>query len=59
MYKRWQINILLLMLCIQTAFAQLTPFEKSNGKETATYQGIIQWYKTLDQKSNKIEELHY
>ena len=31
--------------------AQLSPFEKSGGKETATYFEAIDWYKTLEKKS--------
>lgn len=32
-------------------FSQQTPFEKSNGKETATYFQSIQFYKNLDRSS--------
>jgi hypothetical protein len=31
--------------------AQISPFEKSGGKETATYFEAIDWYKKLDKKS--------
>ena len=34
--------------------AQLTRFEKSNGKETATYFEAIQWYKDLSKTSSQI-----
>lgn len=34
--------------------AQITPFEKSDGKETATYFEAIDWYKKLDKKSSVI-----
>src|SRR5277367_2223774 len=34
--------------------AQTTPFEKSNGKETATYFECIDFYKKLDKASAKI-----
>lgn len=34
--------------------AQLTPFEKSAGKETATYFQAIDFYKSLDKASTKI-----
>ncbi len=37
--------------------AQKTPFEKSNVKETATYQEIVDWYRLLDQRSAKIKVL--
>jgi hypothetical protein len=36
------------------AFSQQTPFEKSNGKETATYFQAIEFYKNLDRASSKI-----
>ncbi|RYY64242.1 MAG: hypothetical protein EOO13_18725, partial [Chitinophagaceae bacterium] len=34
-----------------TLSAQLTRFEKSGGKETATYQEAIEWYKKMDAAS--------
>jgi hypothetical protein len=34
--------------------AQLCRFEKSNGKETATYFEAVEWYKTLDGKFSEI-----
>ena len=37
-----------------SSFAQQTPFEKSNGKETATYFQLIQFYKNLDRLSSAI-----
>ena len=37
-----------------TASPQITPFEKSNGKETATYFQAIDFYKKLDRASGKI-----
>jgi hypothetical protein len=40
-------------LCL-SAFAQQTPFEKSNGKESATYFQAIEFYKKLDGSSSKI-----
>ncbi|CAN5736852.1 M14 family metallopeptidase [soil metagenome] len=36
------------------ANAQLSTFEKSNGKKTATYFEAIKWYKDLDKNSAKI-----
>src|SRR5919112_1673892 len=36
------------------SFSQQTPFEKSNGKETATYFQAIHFYKNLDKRSGKI-----
>lgn len=36
------------------AKAQLTRFEKSNGKETASYFEAIQWYKDLSKKSGEV-----
>ena len=37
-----------------SSIAQKTPFEKSNGKETATYFEAISFYKNLDKLSSKI-----
>ena len=37
--------------------AQQTIFEKSNGKETATYFEVVQFYKTLSRVSHKIKFL--
>ncbi len=43
---------LLILLCFSTELrAQLTPFELSAGKETATYFEAIEWYKKLDKLS--------
>ncbi|MDQ6757341.1 MAG: hypothetical protein M3004_10440, partial [Bacteroidota bacterium] len=36
------------------SFSQQTPFEKSNGKESATYLQAIEFYKNLDKSSSKI-----
>ncbi len=47
----------LLLFCLVCAkvHAQKTPFEKSNGTQTATYFETIQFYKSLAQKSNTIK----
>jgi hypothetical protein len=47
---------LLMLVCALDAGAQkmLTPFEKSNGTETATYFECIDFYKQLDKISTKI-----
>lgn len=37
-----------------SSFSQQTPFEKSNGKESATYFQAIEFYKNLDKSSSKI-----
>lgn len=34
--------------------AQLTPFEKSGNKETASFEEIVSWYQQLDSVSNKL-----
>ena len=47
------IATLLFMLAFNT-IAQQTPFEKSNGKETATYFQAIDFYKNLDKASTKV-----
>lgn len=48
-----------LFLIIQSMFflsiAQVSSFEKSNGKETATYGEIVSWYRLLDKKSANIK----
>ncbi len=43
----------LLFVCTRL-YAQQTPFEKSNGKETATYFETINFYKSLEKKSSRI-----
>src|SRR5687767_1743717 len=48
---------LLLILIILAPFfpvAQITPFEKSNGQETATYFEVIDFYKKLDRAHGKV-----
>lgn len=46
----------LLFILVSTAIhAQETPFEKSNGKRTATYFEAIQFYKSLAKQSHKIK----
>jgi len=50
-------NILSIIIFLSLPFftnAQLSPFEKSNGKKTATYFEAIKWYKDLDRNSSKI-----
>jgi len=42
------------LLSSLSSFAQQTPFEKSNGKESATYFQAIEFYKNLDKFSSKI-----
>ena len=44
----------LLLLPVIFLNAQQTPFEKSNGKRSATYFEAIKWYKDLDKNSSKI-----
>lgn len=44
----------ILIFAFTNSFAQLTPFEKSNGTETATYFEAINFYKQLDAASNSI-----
>ena len=46
--------ILLISLTPLILIAQQTPFEKSNGTETATYFQAVDFYKTLAAKSGKI-----
>lgn len=51
-----KIFLIILLIVPLTNFCQnlLTPFEKSEGKETATYFECIDFYKKLDQFSGKI-----
>ncbi|MFT3910369.1 MAG: M14 family metallopeptidase [Ferruginibacter sp.] len=51
MYIRF---LVLCLLLSSITLAQLSPFEKSNGKKTATYFEVINWYKDLDKTSSKI-----
>ncbi|HAZ92976.1 MAG TPA: hypothetical protein DCX70_06110, partial [Chitinophagaceae bacterium] len=51
--KKSTLILLVLVLGIY-ANAQQTRFEKSNGKETATYFEAVEWYKTLDGKFSEI-----
>jgi hypothetical protein len=44
-------TIALLLLLSHTASTQQCRFEKSNGKESATYFEAIDWYKNLDKQS--------
>ena len=44
----------LLLLPVIFLSAQQTPFEKSNGKRSATYFEAIKWYKDLDKISTKM-----
>lgn len=41
-------------LLTEAALAQLTPYEKGNKNESATYDQIISWYKMLDKKSDQL-----
>jgi hypothetical protein len=43
-----------LILFSTLAYSQQTPFEESNGKETATYFQAINFYKNLDNASSKV-----
>ncbi|HEV8081289.1 MAG TPA: M14 family zinc carboxypeptidase [Chitinophagaceae bacterium] len=45
---------LFLLLLSNSSVSQQTPFEKSNGKESATYFQAIDFYKLLDKTSSKI-----
>ncbi|MFM2358889.1 MAG: hypothetical protein RLY16_882 [Bacteroidota bacterium] len=49
----------ILLLWMVDSKAQLTPFELSEGKETATYAQIISWYKQLDLKSPNLSMLNF
>ncbi len=47
-------SVVILLFSFISSIAQQTPFEKSNGKKTATYFEAIKWYKDLDKNSSKI-----
>jgi hypothetical protein len=46
-------------LFLSAAFAQITPFEKSNGQKTATYQECIDFYQQLATQHQEIKILDY
>ena len=46
-----KICLLFALISVLKSNAQLTQFEKSDGKETATYFEVIDWYKKLDATS--------
>lgn len=48
------LSVVILLLSFISSNAQQTPFEKSNGKKTATYFEAVKWYKDLDKNSSKI-----
>lgn len=54
--KKFLLPVCLLLACY-TIRAQQTAFEKSNGKKTATYFEIIDWYTSLAKSSSKIKML--
>ncbi|MEZ4905075.1 MAG: M14 family metallopeptidase [Spirosomataceae bacterium] len=43
------------LLLSQLLFAQITPYEKSKGQETATYNEIIAFYEALDKKYDQAQ----
>lgn len=48
------LQLFLSLLFSFASIAQVSPFEKSEGKRTATYFEAINWYKELDKASSKI-----
>ncbi|RYD76110.1 MAG: hypothetical protein EOP53_15330 [Sphingobacteriales bacterium] len=46
-----KVCVLIFLVFSLKVSAQLTQFEKSDGKETATYFEVIDWYKKMDAKS--------
>jgi hypothetical protein len=46
--------IILFILLSGSAYSQISPFEKSNGQETATYFEAIDWYKKMDVASKLV-----
>ena len=51
--KMYSLTVFILIIS-QTTIAQQCRFEKSNGRETATYFEAIEWYKQLDKISPKV-----
>ncbi len=51
---KYILSATLLLLPVVFLNAQQTPFEKSNGKRSATYFEAVKWYKDLDKNSPKI-----
>jgi hypothetical protein len=49
-----QLFLFIFLFTASSAFAQLMPFEKSNGNESATYFEAIDIYKKLDKASSKV-----
>ncbi len=47
-------SFLLISICLLSANAQLSPFEISGSRETATYDEIVLWYRNLDSASDKL-----
>lgn len=51
----------LLLLCSASLFAQkknmLTPYEKGNGNQTATYAEVIEWFRQLDKEYKTVQVL--
>lgn len=47
-------TLLIFVFSITSLRAQISPFEKSSGRKSATYQEAITWYKDLDKKSNLV-----
>jgi len=50
---------LLFSLITFQSFAQITPFERSKGQQTATYQECINYYKQLDANYEELKMLSY
>ena len=46
--------LLILLTGFTKLFAQISPFEKSSGLKSATYQEVISWYRDLDRTSGII-----
>jgi hypothetical protein len=49
-----KLAILAWMISPSLCFCQQTPFEKSAGRQTATYRECIDYYKELDKSSSRI-----
>ena len=52
---KFYIFTILLVSLLQLSNAQVTPFEKSGGKASATYFEVIDWYKKLSRQSGIIQ----
>jgi len=59
LYLSYTVLILFISITAMDATAQITPYERSGKKETATYDEVIQYYKTLAQTYAQAKLISY